>query len=115
MINYCSCFYKRGEWRIQLNGDKEYAIILWSKQDTKNTTYYGKNEIKFYKNRLEVRDNEGHPIRQCDKFKETSNSSQILKKDIEKMEDNVLNHTKQSSEDRGNYHEFKNRYKKSKS
>ena len=28
------------------------------------------------------------------------------------MEDNVLNHTKQSSEDRGNYQKFKNRYKK---
>ena len=101
--------------RINNLGKEEYAVILGSKRNTKNTTYYGKNGIKFYRHTLEVRDNENQPIQQGAKFKKTKNSTQIPRKDVEVMMDKLLNHTKQSSENRKKHSEFKNRNKKSKS
>lgn len=100
---------------VNPKGEEEYAVIPGSNQDTKNTTYYGKNGINYYRNMLEVRDNDGQPIKQGEKFKVTAKSTQIPKEDIERIKDKVLNHTKQSSENRKKYQEFKNRYKKSKS
>ena len=100
---------------INPNGTEEYAIIPGSTQNNKNTTYYGKNGIKFYRHIMEVKDNEGHPITQNEKFKKTTNSTQLPKADVDKMMNKILNHTKQSLENRKKYQEFKNRYKKSKS
>lgn len=101
--------------RINDLGKEEYTIIPASKRNTRNTTYYGKNGIKFYRHTLEVRDNENRPIQQGAKFKKTKNSTQIPRKDVEVMMDKLLNHTKQSSANRKKYSEFKNRNKKSKS
>lgn len=97
---------------VNQNGDEEYAVIPGSTKNNKNTTFYGKNGIKYYRHILEVKDNEDQPIKQGEKFKKTIRSTRLPKADVEKMMDKILNHTKQSSENRKKYKEFKNRYKK---
>lgn len=95
-------------------GKEEYAIIAGSTQDTKNTTKYKKHGIGFYRHNLEVRDSVGQPIMQNDKFRVTERSSQLPRKDVEKMKNHVLHHTKQSSENKRKMHEFQNRYQRKK-
>lgn len=96
----------------QLNpkGVEEYSIIPGSTKKTKNTTYYGKNGIEFYRHNVEVRDNEGNPITQNEKFKVTKKSSVLPNRDIDKIRNKVVNHTKFSSENKKKVVEFKNRY-----
>ncbi len=95
-------------------GKEEYAIIPGSTQDTHNTTEYRKHGIRFYRHNLEVRDSAGQPIMQNDKFKATEKSSQLPRRDVEKMKEHVLHHTKQSSENQRKMHEFQTRYQRKK-
>ena len=100
---------------INNNGKEEYAIVPGSTQNSANTTYYGKYGIKRYRHTLEINDNEGKPISKNNKFKLTEKCSKLPPEEALKIYDKVLYHTKQSSENRKKYDEFKKRYKKSKS
>lgn len=99
---------------INDKGKEEYAVVPGSTQNNSNTTYYGKYGIKSYRHTLEVNDNEGKAISRNEKFKLTKTCTKIPINDAKTIRRNILNHTKQSSENRKKYDEFKNRYKKSK-
>lgn len=90
-------------------GDEELAVVPGSTQNTPNTKYYGKNGIKYYRKSLEVEDDEGNPIKEGQKFKKTSRCTQLPLKDVKEIKDQVLNHSKRSSENRKNYSKFQKR------
>lgn len=95
------------------HGVEEYAVIPGSTSDNdKHSTRYQKHGIVRYRHNIEVRDDEGKPIQQNNKFKRTSRCSNIPIKDATKMRETVLNHGKLSSENRKKYEEFKNRQRK---
>ena len=98
--------------QVNPKGEEEYAVIPGTTQESPHSTKYGKFGIKRYRHNIEVRDNEGKPIQQNDKFKVTSKSTKLPKNEAEKIKDKVLNHTNFSSENRMKMDEFKNRYKK---
>lgn len=95
-----------------INKFGEMIIIPGSKQNTRNTKYYGKHGIEYYRKVIEVVDNEGKPIKVGDKFKLTKNCSKIPIDDIKIIRNNVINHGRFSSVNRQKYKEFDNRYKK---
>ena len=84
----------------------DLAIIPGSTRDTLHTTYYGKHGIKFYRHNLEIKDNEGKPIRYGYKFRKTEKCTQIPLNEVKVIKDKVLNHTRFSSENKKKYHEF---------
>lgn len=94
-------------------GKEEYAVVPTSTQvNSKHTSPYGKYGIKSYRHNLEVRDVEGQPIQQNEKFRKTKNCTKLPEVDAVKIYDDVLNHTKFSSENRKKYEEFKSRERK---
>lgn len=95
-------------------GESEFAVVPGSTKDTANTTRYGKYGIKYYRHNIEVVDNENKPIKQNDKFSVTEKSTKLPVSEAKKIKDEVINHTRFSSENRRKYSEFQNRYKKSK-
>lgn len=97
-------------------GKEEYAVVPTSTQvNSKHTSPYGKYGIKRYRHNLEVRDVDGQPIQQNEKFKKTKNCTNIPVKDAQQMRDDILKHGIFSSENRKKYKEFKSReIKKSK-
>lgn len=99
---------------IDKNEKEEYAVVPGSTRKTSNTTYYNKHGIKYFRHNLEVEDNEGKPIKQNSKFKQTERTTKIPTKEANILKDEVINHTRFSSENRKKYETFKNRHKKSK-
>ena len=96
--------------QISPKGIEEYSVIPGSTQDTPNTTEYKKYGIEYYRHNLEVRDNEGNPISQNEKFRISNQSSKLPNKEVDKIRNHILNHTKFSSENRAKVSEFNNRY-----
>lgn len=94
------------------SGKEEYAVVPTSSKKTGNTTRYNKHGIKNYRHSVEVRDNEGKPISQNEKFVKTERCTKIPKQEADKIKDRVANHTKFSSENRRKLKEFETRYKK---
>jgi hypothetical protein len=99
---------------IDKNKLEEYAIVPGSTKKTPNTTEYNKYGIKHFRHDIEVEDNEGKPIKQNNKFKQTEKTTKLPISDVNKIKDELLNHKKFSSENRRKYQCFKNRHKKSK-
>ena len=95
-------------------GKEEFAVVPGSTKKTKNTTKYGKYGIDYYRHNIEIEDNEGKPITLNIKFEITEKCSKLPEKEAKKIRDNVLNHTRFSSENRKKHFKFQNRHKKSK-
>lgn len=96
------------------SGKEEFAVIPGSTKDTKNTTKYGKYGIDYYRHNIEIEDDEGKPITLNIKFQITKNSTKLPVSEIKKIKNDVINHTKFSSENRKKHSDFQNRHKKSK-
>ncbi len=101
--------------KISPKGIEEYLVIPGSTQKTPNTTKYKKYGIDYYRHNIEIVDNENKPIVLGKKFKKTNNCSKLPEEETRKVFNNVVNHTKQSSENRKKHKQFIDRYKKSKS
>lgn len=96
-------------------GEEEFVIVPTGTKESKHSSYYGKHGIKRYRHNIEVRDNEGKPISQNEKFKKTKNCTKIPEQEAIKIYDNVLNHTSFSSENNRKVDEFKSRIRNKKS
>lgn len=99
---------------INPSGMEEYAVLVGSSQETRNTRKYGKYGIKFVRNNIEIEDNESKPITLNDKFRLTNNCSKIPINETKILYDNVINRTRFSSENRKKKEIFDNRYNKKK-
>ena len=99
---------------VETNSKGEMMVIPGSTRSTSNTSYYGKHGIKYYRHNVEVVDNDNEPIKLNEKFIRTKNSKKLPRKDVEKIKDKVINHTRFSSENKKKQLEFRNRNKKSK-
>lgn len=97
-----------------INRDNELAVIPASTQKTKNTTYYGRYGIKFYRNVIEIEDNEGKPIKVGEKYRVTDKCTKLPIQETKFITNQVINHTRNSSENRRKLEEYKNRHKKKK-
>lgn len=95
-----------------INQNNELGVIPGSTQDTRNTRYYGKHGIKYYRNVIEIEDNEGKPIKVGKKFQLTDNCTELPKADVDIIIDNVVNHSRFASENRKKVENFENRHKK---
>lgn len=95
------------------HGVEEYAVIPGSTSDNdKHSTRYQKHGILRYRHNIEVRDDEGKPIQQNNKFVKTKNCTRIPEIEAQQIYNKVLYHTKFSSENKTKMTEFRNRPKK---
>ena len=97
---------------VDKNKQEELMIVPVSTQKTRNTRYYNKHGIKYYRNVIEIDDNEGQPIKLNDKFKITDKSTKIPEEDVLIIKDNVINHSRFASENRKKEAEFEKRKKR---
>lgn len=92
---------------IDSNQKNELAVVRLTDEEQKNTTelptYKKGNKRKtHFKHFVETEDNEGKPIKATKngKFQENSPAYDLSARELVKIKDKVLNHTKQSSENR---------------
>ncbi len=94
---------------IDSNQKNELAVVRLTDEEQKNTTALptykkGNKRDTYFKHFVETEDNEGNPIvaTKNGKFQENPAKYDLSKRELEKVKDKVLNHTKQSSKNREN-------------
>lgn len=97
---------------VEVNDYGELAVVPASSRDTRNTRKFGKYGIKYFRNVIEINDNEGKPIKVGPKFQLTKNCSKIPKQDADYIKDMVVNHSRFSSENRRKLEIFNKRKKR---
>lgn len=97
---------------VDKNKKNELVIVPGSKEKTPNTKEYHRHGIKLYRLVIEVEDNEGKPIKVNEKFQRNEKCTKLPINEALTIRDKVLNHSKNSSENRLKYEKFNNRYKK---
>ena len=96
---------------IDNNNKNDLAVVSLTKTNgidrTPLDTYQdGKS---YYKHYVEIEDDSGNPIRVNDKFRANHKNMDIPLKDIDLIRDKVLNHSRQSSENRKKIESLKKR------
>ncbi len=98
---------------VDKNEFNELVVVPGSKKKTNNTVPYNRYGLKNYRISIEIEDNEGNPIKENEKFRKTKNCSVLPESETLKIKDNVINHSRFTSENRKKYNLFINRHKKS--
>lgn len=100
---------------IDKNTDEELAIVRLTDENQPNTTPLptykkGNKRDTYFKHFVETEDNEGNAIRvDGKKFLENAAQYDLSKKELKFLRDKVLNHTKQSQENRNKILILKNK------
>ncbi len=99
---------------IDSNKENELAVVRLTDEQQKNTTYLptykkGNRRKTYFKHFVEIEDNAGNAIIATDsgKFQENPPKYDLSTRELEKIRDKVLNHTKQSSKNRENIDNLK--------
>lgn len=92
---------------VESNKRNELAVVRLTGENQKNTTLLpdykkGNQKDTYFKHFVETKDNRGNPIKatRTGKFQENPPQYDLSKRELDKVKDKVLNHTKQSSENR---------------
>lgn len=100
---------------IDKNTDEELAIVRLTDEKQPNTTYLptykkGNKRDTYFKHFVETKDDEGNAIRvDGKKFLENATEYDLSKKELKFLRDKVLNHSKQSQENRNKILILKNK------
>lgn len=85
---------------IEANKNNDLAVVPLSSRKGKDRTRmrnYQQGQ-SYFKHYIEIQDNEGNPIRVNDKFKENYPDLDVSQRDIGKIKDKVLRHSKPAPE-----------------
>lgn len=100
---------------IESNTKEELAVVPLSSKPGKNKTQLKKYQQgqSYFKHHIEIKDNEGLPIKVNKKFRENHPNMDVSRSDTDKIIDKVLNHSTPSPENRKKIKEFRENGKKS--
>ena len=94
---------------IDSNEKNELAVVRLTDEQQENTTALptykkGNGRDTYFKHFVEIEDNEGNRIKATKngKFQENTDDYDLSEREVKKVKDKVLNHTKQSSKNRDN-------------
>lgn len=104
---------------IEVNDNKEMAVVPLSKHDKKHVTKKHRTHLPNYcegesdfKHFVEIEDNEGQPIVLGDKFRSNSPELDVSSKDVEFIKETVFYHSVPASENKEKIIKFRSRYSK---
>lgn len=93
---------------IESNTKEELAVVPLSSKPGKNKTQLKKYQQgqSYFKHYVEIKDNEGLPIKVNKKFRENHPNMDISNEDVGKIKDKVIFHSKASSSNQQKIKEF---------
>ncbi len=94
---------------IETNKKNDLAVVQLTTKPGANKTRlknYQQGQ-SYFKHFIEIEDDEGKPIRVNEKFKENHPNMDVSTKDVNRIKDTVLNHSKQSQENRKQIERFR--------
>ncbi len=99
---------------IDKNDKEELAVVKLTTQNTPNTTHLptykkGNKKDTYFKNFVEIEDNEGNPIVVGDKFKENAEEYDLSKEETQNIKDVVYGSAHQAKRNRKLYNKLKKR------
>lgn len=92
---------------IDKNKKGEFAVVKLTTQRTKNTTELkgyskGNKKTTYFGHFVEIKDNEGNPIKVSVKFKANQPKYDLTSKQVKQIKEKVLNGVKQASQNKKN-------------
>lgn len=96
---------------IEANNRNELAVVPLSSNKTGKNRTHLKNYQQgqsYFKHYVEIKDNEGAPIRINEKFRENNNTMDVSATDVNYIRDTVFNHSKPMQKNRKRINLFRN-------
>lgn len=94
---------------IESNNYNDLAVVPLSSRNGKDRTRLPKYQQgqSYYKHYVEIKDNEGNPIRINEKFRENHKNMDVSKEDVKKIKNRVFYHSRPAPENRKKINKFR--------